>query len=422
MRAFLLALTALFLMPSWAAAQQCEFPGILVVLDRSLSMRSTIGGERKWDIARGALDNILATHGDAANFGLMIYPGPSGSGANGVVGPVGACRAELAEAACTPLAPRCTTGEVVVDIARNTRQAILDATVWPDGLTNSYTPTWQSLEAANGYAGLRRNDRRNFVVLITDGWQCCGVYNNGSACEPEDRALIPQKVSQLAANGIRTFVVGFGGSVDFQTLHRAAVAGQVPRAGCDPDAAPDGPNRCYYQADNNAALRAMLDDIVRRIADEQCDGQDNDCDGSVDEDLVRACESNCGEGEERCLNGAWLDCDAGRAVAEVCDGVDNDCDGDVDENLTRACETECGRGVETCRAGRWAGCDARVPEPEVCDGIDNNCDGTADEGCECRPGERRDCGDNMGRCQPGSQVCQPDGQWGECEGAVAPTA
>ncbi len=419
-------LAAVVALPGVAGAQQqCEYPGVLVVLDRSLSMQGQIDGTAKWDIARDALDTLLTAHGDAADFGLMLYPGPSGSGANGVQGPVPACNYNRMDAGCEPLAPRCTTGEVVVDIGRDTRQAILDATVWPQGLRHSYTPTWQSLEAANAYPGLRRADRRDFVILITDGWQCCGLIVNADgsqACEPEARNLVVEKVAQLRANNIDVFVVGFGGSVDVDTLQRAAVAGGSPRPGCNPDPGAGVGDRCYYQANNAAALRGMLDDIVRRIADELCDGQDNDCDGTVDESLNRACESACGEGQEQCVNGNWLDCDAGRAVPEACDGEDNDCDGNTDENLTRGCQTPCGQGVETCRRGQWGGCDARTPSPEVCDGIDNNCDGTADENCDCRPNETRDCGDNMGRCRPGTQTCEPNGQWGPCEGAIGPEA
>ncbi len=127
---------------TWASpalAQQCEFPGVLLVLDRSISMNATIDGEKKWDIATGAVSSMLADHGDAAHFGLMVYPGPSGDGAAGVVGPVGACDFNRVDQGCEPLAPRCSTGEVMVDIGGGNQQQILDALVWPEGLRHSYT-------------------------------------------------------------------------------------------------------------------------------------------------------------------------------------------------------------------------------------------------------------------------------------------
>lgn len=70
---------------------------------------------------------------------------------------------------------------------------------------------------------------------------------------------------------------------------------------------------------------------------------------------------------------------------EVCDGADNDCDGSVDEDYTPytcgtgSCERDstCTDGVEACTPGD--------PEPEVCDGVDNDCDGETDEDGVCTP-------------------------------------
>ena len=423
MRALLaLAAALVFGLPAAAQAQQCEYPGVLVVLDRSISMLGTIGGVTKWDIARSALDGMLEDYGAAAQFGLMIYPGPSGTGANGIVGPVGACRQNNANVGCTPEAPRCTTGEVVVDIAANTRQAILNATIFPDTLSNSYTPTWQSLAAARQYPRLAQANRRNFAVLITDGWQCCGLRNNGTECEPEDRNFVVQQVQGLLDQDVTTFVIGFGGLVDVQTLQRAATAGGAPRPGCNPAVDAPAGQRCYFQADSAAQLQGFLDDIVRQISVELCDGLDNDCDGVVDEGVNRACNTGCGAGQERCVNGRFVACDAAAPAAETCNGRDDDCDGRTDENLTRGCQNQCGVGQERCVNGAFAACDAPQPVAEVCDGIDNNCNGTADEGCDCRPGETRACGDDRGACRPGQQTCQNNGTWGACQGAVGPVA
>ena len=82
----------------------------------------------------------------------------------------------------------------------------------------------------------------------------------------------------------------------------------------------------------------------------------------------------------------WVDCTASFPWKEECDGEDNDCDGEVDEDLPAvipcvnavdalgACE-----GSAHCEGGAGWVCDAPDPEPEECDYSDNDCDGKADE-------------------------------------------
>ncbi|MGM0559242.1 MAG: putative metal-binding motif-containing protein, partial [Myxococcota bacterium] len=84
---------------------------------------------------------------------------------------------------------------------------------------------------------------------------------------------------------------------------------------------------------------------------EVCDGVDNDCDGQTDEDYGNLGDS-CTNGSGVCAvsgqvvcdpNDEWsTTCDAGSpnsslAVRETCDGLDNDCDGSVDENACYSC-------------------------------------------------------------------------------------
>ncbi|MBU1430428.1 VWA domain-containing protein [Myxococcota bacterium] len=415
MRWLLLGLA--LLLPLSASGQNCEYPAALVVLDRSTSMQGTINNKTKWDIATDALSGILARYEDAAHFGLMLYPGPSGTGANGIEEIVGACDFNNAYHGCSPLAPHCTTGEVVVDVGANRVNQILEELAWPAGLSHSYTPTWQSLEAANDYYdGLGISDRRRFVVLITDGWQCCGLYSTaeGYQCAESDGGRMVDRIQRLKDNNITSFIIGFGSSVDRTRLHQMALVAGTARPGCDPNG-----NNCYYQADDEAGLNDFLDDIVRQISEEICDGLDNDCDGVVD-DIWRDCNSACGAGEQLCFGGQWTEC-LSDGTAEVCNNFDDDCDGQVDEGLTRACNTNCGAGTEQCQGGRWINCTAPPENPDICDGLDNDCDGSVDPGCDCVPGETRPCGSSQGICRQGTQRCVAPGRWADvCEGGTSP--
>jgi hypothetical protein len=112
----------------------------------------------------------------------------------------------------------------------------------------------------------------------------------------------------------------------------------------------------------------------------RCDNLDNDCDGTIDEGISRACSNECGAGTEVCIAGTFAGCNARRPTAELCNGTDDDCDGTTDEGLTRACSSSCGSGIETCSMGSFRGCTAPTPSAETCDNLDNDCDGRTDEG------------------------------------------
>lgn len=142
---------------------------------------------------------------------------------------------------------------------------------------------------------------------------------------------------------------------------------------------------------------------------EICNGLDDDCDGLTDESRLDDNNNNyvpntgqpCSAGGAGCENGITT-CDPERGVIcladtgaldDSCDGVDNDCDGTIDNdvpNLNRPCSV--GEGV--CLARGITVCDSHPAAPpvcnavadnskattEVCDYEDNNCDGETDEG------------------------------------------
>ncbi|MCB9537416.1 MAG: putative metal-binding motif-containing protein [Myxococcales bacterium] len=188
-------------------------------------------------------------------------------------------------------------------------------------------------------------------------------------------------------------------------------------------------------------------------APEVCNGQDDDCDGRVDEG---ACQPNACMADADCPAG--LRCVAGLCAVpgiDDCNGLDDDGDGLVDEDCSDACggvrcapgeacvngecvaacnaDLDCAAG-EVCFAGQCipgmcaadldgdganacADCDdadpLRSPDlPEICDdGVDNDCNGAVDDCAACPPG--LDPIPDQGACLQDDAICfrTADGQW-----------
>jgi hypothetical protein len=215
---------------------------------------------------------------------------------------------------------------------------------------------------------------------------------------------------------------------------------------------PIGPiPRCTPQPDNN------------------CNGLDEDCDGTPDDGYVPT-PTSCGvgvcartgqnicqggtivntcqpgtpqtegpNGSPTCSDGLDNDCDGLTDAADPncacvptgpdtnCNGLDEDCDGTPDDGYVPT-PTSCGTGTCSangqliCQGGSLVNtCVPGAPQPDNnCNGIDNDCDGTADEHyvptptncgvCVCAATGQLICvnGSTQNTCQPGTPTETPE--------------
>lgn len=123
----------------------------------------------------------------------------------------------------------------------------------------------------------------------------------------------------------------------------------------------DGFNACENDCDDN-------DPLVNPGAEDICDGIDNNCSGVADEECQcvngeeRACGSDigtCQSGTQTCVNGSWSAECVGEIgpSEELCDGEDNNCNGDIDEGvvgpLANNQEGDCIGLRQNCENGEW---------------------------------------------------------------------
>jgi hypothetical protein len=223
----------------------------------------------------------------------------------------------------------------------------------------------------------------------------------------------------------------------------------VPDANC-------GIGYCRVHNTPSTCLRGVETTCVAGLSlsidDATCDGSDDDCDGTTDEEYLSAA-TTCGTGacaatgRSSCVSGHVVDsCSApapSTGADATCDGRDDDCDGKVDEDVATTVST-CAMGA--CSATGMIACVSGVlidscqstgpvtPSDATCDNNDDDCDGRVDEeyasaatscgiGVCARSGVRTcSAGNIVDSCVPGTRTSASDtvcnGLDDDCDGAI----
>lgn len=244
---------------------ECDPPDMMIVLDRSDSMKGTVcktsgqhcstaaqccsgvcsssqcvgsgdagAAPEKWTLAVEAVDLVTQAPTDATmRFGLELLPDTAQSCGGGVV-------------------------EVPLDLGNGaTIASTLSTTQLEYG-----TPIGGALHvAATKLASVKVPNRKQYAILVTDGGETCST----------DPPL--PVVQALAAAGVDTFVVGFGGATNAASLNDLACAGMTApnfSSSCTLStggyvASVPSTTHVFFDATDGAALKSALATITNGV-------------------------------------------------------------------------------------------------------------------------------------------------------------
>jgi hypothetical protein len=222
-------------------------PAIVVLLqDRSTSMRNEIDDVPRWTMTVNAVKPVLQQTQAGISWGLKFFPDggrclvPAGVNIEPAVSNAGAINARL-------------------DAIRIEQNASDNNGLW-DG-----TPVAPALRQTAAYLSSLPSDKQKYIVLATDGQPTCAggdrLTGTGGNPDSDDHPSGPAAVAEVVAQGIKVPVIGIAFSETWDptdlddnevTLNNMAKAGGMAR--------PTDP--AYYAANSSAELTAAFGQIT----------------------------------------------------------------------------------------------------------------------------------------------------------------
>jgi MYXO-CTERM domain-containing protein len=297
------AVVCALLSPAPVRGDDCT-SNLMIVLDRSCSMtQNSIMGKTRWQIAVDAINNLMAKNQGKLRYGITLFPDKKAT------------------------KPQCV--QTVARLAPDTGNEAKVSTALTDNTPGApcVTNIDEGIKYAAAEPALYRQDRRSFVVLITDGSQA-GCNGGPAGADP----LTVQYITQMYQKKVPTYVVGFdvGASMEAQSsLNSFATAGGLPN--------PKGPK--FYPANNQAELEAALDQLASLTT-----GEIGVCRG------MPCPDQRCLHDGAMCVSGF---CVEPRPDASATDGQP-DLRSDTGEQLSTGCSCQLGPGRAATSAGSAA--------------------------------------------------------------------
>ncbi|MCP3062512.1 adventurous gliding motility lipoprotein CglB [Myxococcus sp. K38C18041901] len=249
----------------------------------------------RWSELQAAVPDFLSSSGPFVRFGLTTYPESSETDA---------CAKSTATAVRKDL-PAIEDDGSLLEHANSINALIQGIPNFGTGQPSGGTPTSGSLRFIGSMPALKDPDRKNFVILLTDGLPNCNEANEYSGAENpaqckctiagattcstpgatyERRGCLDTNASVAAVQelkdaGVTTIVIGFGAETATgdgpAVLQGMAAAGGFARS-CADDPTACGSNdtciaatglcgRTFYQAGNQEELSAALERISKEV-------------------------------------------------------------------------------------------------------------------------------------------------------------